>query len=228
MILALTTIIRLLILPLSGTGPDAAVADEATRILREVAAVMKGVSSPSAAEFEQAMAGEAGKVWRRCGNALDCRLKVAGLLSAQVLVVGSASSLGESAVVELQVLDVGTGVIRQKVSRTLAGSRIQRAAALEAVLIEALFPERLVGTLEITLDPPGGTLFLDGNEKQKNAPATLRLAEVREGQHTLRVVKPGYCDFFAVVQVPYLGTSRIEIAMRPQLKSGGEAVPGRP
>jgi hypothetical protein len=173
-------------------------------------------------EFEKA--GEAVKVFKRCGKERDCQLKIGTLLTAQVVVTGAITAAEDSARLDLVVLDTGSKTEKLKAHKTLGGTRVQRAAMLEALLTQALFPERMVGAISITLDPPDAQVWLDGRLKIDHPAGRLDLPRVLQGQHTLRVARAGFADFFAVVQVPFQGTTDLEVKMR-SAASAPETVP---
>ena len=212
--------IRVAALPFDCEKPDAQLAKELDDILREVAAQMPGVENIEKETLDRALSGKVGNILRRCGTQMDCRLKIGALLGAQLLVTGSASTMGDGALVDLEFLDVGSGKVVSKISRTLSGTRVRRAAAFEAVLTEVLFPERLVGQLDVFLNPPGGSVFLDGQLKVKQAGPQLHLKDVPAGQHTLRVQRQGHQDFYAIVQVPFQGTTKLNVNMREGRPTG--------
>jgi hypothetical protein len=214
--------IRVVALPLGCEKSDARLGEELDGILREVAAQMPGVESIEKAKLDRALDGKVGGILRRCGKQIDCRLKVGMLLGAQLLVTGTVKAMGDGALVDLEFLDVGSGKVVGKVSRTLSGTRVRKAAVFEAILTEVLFPERLVGQLDIFLSPPGGSVFLDGQLRVKSAGPQLHLKDVPAGQHTLRIERQGHQDFYAIVQIPFQGTTKLNIKMRKSLSAGRE------
>lgn len=206
--------VRVAALPLDCNRSDARLAADLDDILREVAAQMPGVENIEKKTLDRALNDKVGAILRRCGKQKDCRLKIGALLNAQLLITGCASTMGDGALVELEFLDVGSGKVVSKLSRTLSGSRVRKAAAFEAMLTEVIFPERMVGQLDIFLNPPGGSIFLDGQLKMSQAGPQLHLKDVPAGQHTLRVHREGCQDFYAIVQVPFQGTAKLNISMR--------------
>lgn len=212
--------VRVATLPLDCEKSDACLAAELDEILRGVAAQMPGVENIEKSTIDRALKGKVGNILKRCGKQMDCRLKVGSLLGAQLLVTGRASTMGDGALVDLEFLDVGSGKVVSKVSRTLSGTRVRKAAAFEAILTEVLFPERMVGQLDLFLTPPGGSVFLDGRLKVKQAGPQLHLKDVPAGQHTLRVQRQGHQDFYAIVQVPFQGTTKLNVKMREGQPSG--------
>lgn len=206
--------VRVATLPLDCEKSDARLAAEIDAILREVAGQMPGVENIEKQAIDRALKGKVGGILRRCGKQMDCRLKVGSMLGAQLLVTGRACTMGQGVLVDLEFLDVGSGKVVSKISRTLSGTRVRKAAAFEAILTEVLFPERMVGQLDIFLSPPGGSVYLDGQLKVKPAGPQLHLKDVPAGQHTLRVQRQGYQDFYAIVQVPFQGTAKLNVKMR--------------
>ena len=206
--------VRVAMLPLGCDQPDAPLAAELDGILREVASQMPGVENVDKQTIDCALNGKVGGILRRCGKQMDCRLKVGSLLGVQLLVIGRAEKIGEGVLVDLEFLDVGSGKVMSKISRTLSGTRVRKAAVFEAILTEVLFPQRLVGQLDIFLTPPGGSVYLDGQLKVKPAGPQLHLKDVPAGQHTVRVQRQGHQDFYAIVQIPFQGTTKITINMR--------------
>lgn len=220
LLLSSVTPIRVAALPLSCEKSDARLGEELDDILREVTVQMPGVESIEKEKLDRALDGKVGGILRRCGKQMDCRLKVGALLGAQLLVTGRAKAMGDGALVDLEFLDVGSGKVVSKVSRTLSGTRVRKAAAFEAILTEVLFPERMVGQLDIFISPPGGSVFLDGQLKVKQAGPQLHLKDVSAGQHTLRIQRQGHQDFYAIVQVPFQGTTKLNVKMREGRPSG--------
>ena len=155
LLLSSTSLVRMAALPLDCEKPDARLAAELDDILREVAGQMPGLENIDRKTLDRAMDGEVGDILRRCGKQKDCRLKMGALLGVQVLVSGRARSMGAGALVELEFLDLGSGKVVSRVSRTFTGSRVRKAAAFEAMLTEVLFPEKMVGRLDVFLSPPG-------------------------------------------------------------------------
>ena len=218
--------VRLLILPLQGPGGDAAA--ECTALLHQAASAIPGLQVIPAPEVEAAFKGEPGKIFRRCGDETDCQAKIGLALKAKLLLAGSASAMDQGALLDLTLMDVGSGVVTHRFSRTVMGSPARRAAALEATLISVLFPERYVGSIELALDPPGGEVWIDGALKLESAPAQATLRDVREGQHTVRVNRLGYREFIAVVQVPYADTTRLDVKLRPGAPDSPASIPPGP
>lgn len=211
--------VRVLVLPLLSGGPgDTPTASEASSLLGHIISEMDGVSCLSLDKLDDKVRSVIRELLRRCGKAPDCQQKIGLLVGAGIIISGKADNLNQGILLDLELLDVGSGKSIARISRTLTGSQLQRAAAIEAMLTRVLFPERLVGSLDVFMQPAGSKVFIDGRLIIPESGPQAHFEKLRAGQHTLRLVKPGYQDFYALVQVPFSGTSRLEAKMRASEK----------
>lgn len=214
LLLLLAADVRVAILPLECKSSDAAEASQVAELLVRVVSQLRGLQLVEAARLPEPASKRYRQLRERCGGQLDCQLKLGRQLKAQVLLVTQVSGLPGGRLLELMVLDLGSGRVKRRVSRTLAGPEPRQLHALEAILTESFFPERMVGRIELRLDPPGGRVLLDGRLRVKNAPALVNLENVPEGRHTVEVELAGHADFIAFVHVPFLGVSQLDVRLR--------------
>lgn len=207
--------LSVVVLPFEAEKADREAAAATAGLVREVLAGIRGISCPAGRAHEDAMAGKAGAIYERCGRDRDCQLKIGEALGANAVVVGRVEDLGAGVALEVEVLDVGKRKRIGKVSRTLAGSRVHRAAALEALFVGVFYPDRMTGSLDLFIEPEGAAIFLDGQMKLDRAGPQVHFDKLRAGQHTVRLERKGYTDFYAIVQVPYQGNTKVRVRMRP-------------
>ena len=214
--------LSVVVLPFEAGKADREAAAATAGLVREVLDGIRGISCPAGRAHEDAMAGKAGAIYERCGRDRDCQLKIGEALGANAVVVGRVEDLGAGVALEVEVLDVGKRERLGKVSRTLSGSRLHRAAAIEALFVGIFYPDRMTGSLDLFIEPEGAAIFLDGQRKLERAGPQVHFDRLRAGQHTVRLEKRGYTDFYAIVQVPYLGNTKVRARMRP---GEGEDIP---
>ena len=207
---------RVSVLPLTAEAGDEAAARGMEALLAQVLKGMPGVALLSLDTVEPARAAKVRALLERCGDQTDCRLRMGNILGAQVLIFGKAASAGaDCSLVDLEFLDVGSACAIRKISRSLMGSPEQQRRSLDASLTEVLFPERLVGCIELDIQPAGAQVFLDGRLQIAKAKRSERLERLPATSHTLRVSLAGHADFYAIVSVPYRDTNRLVVRLRP-------------
>lgn len=211
--LVILAAIRLLVLPVD--GPDPATSGKLNTALEQVLAEMRGVELVRLDTIEPGLAKTVAKLKKRCGNQRDCQLKLGQLLKLNVLVLTRTEPLDEGVNVAFDFIDLGTRKSKRKLTRTLGGADAHRRDVLEHVVTDTLFPERVVGRIEIRISPPGAEVYLDDKLKITDAPATVSLENIPAGRHTLRIAKSGYKDLIAIVHVPFKGVSVLDAKLRP-------------
>jgi hypothetical protein len=206
--------IKILVMPTEVERAAPATVAEIEELIDTVLSQLPEVILVERKDYDRSTASKAGKILRRCRKELDCQIKLGNLLNANAVVSTRIDQFNSGLQLEITVLDVGSGEYLAKISRTLSGSKVRKAAVLEALFVAVFFPERVVGAIDLFLNPPGGQIFLDGKLKTKNTGPQLHLKDIPAGQHTLRVVREGYNDFYAIIQVPYQGTAKIKVKMK--------------
>lgn len=187
---------------------------EISELLRQVLRSFDGVELSDLSTMDSGLRARVEKIVRRCGSQTDCQERIARLMRVQVLVLVRAQAIAGGVLVNLAVRDMGTGNDLCKVSRTMTGSSGHKKEVLETIVTSALFPERMIGRVELKLEPLGGDVYLDGQLKVTSAPGAVNLEAIRSGHHTLLVKHEGYRDFIAIIQVPFKGVSQINVTMR--------------
>ena len=207
---------RVCVLGLEADSGDESAARKMEALLDQVLVGMPGVEVIRLNQAEPGRAKQAEKLIERCGDQPDCRLRIGEALGAQVLIFGHAASAGKGgALVDLEILDVGSACKIRKLSRSLMGSAERQQQSLDHSLTEVLFPERMLGCIELDIQPEGAAVYLDGKLHIKNAKSKERLSDLHTGSHTLRISKTAHADFYAIVQVPYKDVTRLVVQMRP-------------
>ncbi len=207
---------RVSVLGVPATRAEEKPSKEISELLGQVLKSLDGVEQRCVKSLDPGLRSRVEKIIKRCGTQADCQSRLARLMNTQVFVLVRAQAIGDGVVVNLQVRDMGSGVDLGRLSRTMAGSFKHKKDVLEAVITDILFPERMIGRVELNLEPSGGNVFLDGQLKVSDAPASVNLEAVHASRHTLVVKRDGYRDFIAIIQVPFKGVSQIDVKMKAE------------
>lgn len=183
-------------------------------LVREVLSSFDDVQLRELKSMDQGLKSRVEKIINRCGSQSDCQEHIARLLNAQVLVLVRAKSIGDGVVANLHLKDMGSGYDLLKVSRTMTGSNEHKKNVLNEIITGVLFPEKLIGRIELKIEPVGADIYLDGQLKVSGSPGSVNLESVRAGRHTLSIKHEGYRDFIAIIQVPFNGVSQLNARMQ--------------
>jgi hypothetical protein len=183
---------------------------------------------------------------RSCDGEAGCLAEVGKLAGADAIVYGEVGGLGDVQVVYLELVDVASGKIARSTTLSLGapasgGDDLQGGASGAAIRL--LAPEKFVGKLEVTVDAPGASIYVDGKRVGKSpapaprdtnpnvAAAAGVTFELPVGTHALRVTHPEYRDYVRFVDVPYadkptevqVGLEQFPIVERDLLSKQGGA-----
>lgn len=133
-----------------------------------------------------------------CDGAPACLAELGRLAGASVVIYGEAGSLAGDRVVYLKAIDAASA--SEKGSTAVVLEKSSAAAATRAAVVRLLTPERYTGTLWLTVDVRGASVFLDGRARGQSPIAPL---ELPVGTYALRVTHPSYRDFVRFVEVSF-------------------------
>jgi hypothetical protein len=146
---------------------------------------------------------------KACEGDAACLAELGKLVGAQVVIAGQVGGLGESKVVYVVAIDVGSA--KELRSTTLQiGANPDPAAATGAV-IRLLDPDRYRGTLHFAIDVSGATIYVNGSKVALSARGELALPV---GTQAVRITHPQYRDFVRFVDVPFGKTTEVPVALK--------------
>ena len=129
----------------------------------------------------------------------ECAVEVGKILGVQQIVSGSIGKIGRTFTIDARIIDVESSKIMKVSSRDYTGDvdgllDIIREIAFDLVGGEDEGPEppNLLGVVDIVSTPSEATVYIDGI-KLGLTPFTLD--ELKEGEHTIRMVKGGHIDY---------------------------------
>jgi hypothetical protein len=211
--------LRVLLLPVESRPSDPRVAAEAHALLGRALQEL-----PDALPLELSGLGpepraQAEALLRKCPQADDCRLRLARQVGARAFVAARVEALSgdglDGLLMELEVVDASSGRRLRRVSRSLSGDFERRARTLREELTAALFPERMLGRVRLQVSPAGVEVFLNDRLAASAAGPEVVLERVPVGRQTVRLVKAGFADFLALVEIPFEATVELEARLRP-------------
>ena len=198
------------VLPLRALGipADAAKALEGT--LRAEVGRMPEVQLADPAAVQKALRSESD-----CLASLSCAAGAASRVGASRFTVGTVSSLGESYLLDLKLLDARSGSELRRVSRPISGAKDQLIEAVRAAAVELLAPARYAGALyaEALLGDaraPGAELFIDGKAVGRT-PLAEPISGLPPGQHALRLAREGGADVGVFVEVRFERVTSVRV-----------------
>jgi hypothetical protein len=147
-----------------------------------------------------------------CGERLACAAAAASRAGARQLILGTASQLGDSFMIDLKLIDSRSGQELRRATHPVSGSRDALIESLREAAVELLAPARFVGGLQIEVaDAPGAVIFIDG-KRVGTAPLVEPISGLTPGQHTLRVVdKTRELSTFVEVRYGRVNRARVEL-----------------
>jgi PEGA domain len=149
-----------------------------------------------------------------CIERMACAAAAASRAGARQLILGTASQLGDSFMIDLKLIDARSAQELRRATHPVNGSRDALIEILRESAVELLAPTRFVGGLQIEVpDAPGAAVFIDG--KQVGTVPLLQPVEgLTPGQHTLRVVDKGR-ELSTFVEVRYGRTGKAKVELGP-------------
>ena len=197
------------LLPLRALGVPADVQGALQETLRnELSALPEATLVPEGALAAQ-LAAEPD-----CQARIACAAAAARKAGAGVLILGTASQLGDAFLIDLKLVDAESAKELRRATHPLTGSRDGLIETLRAAAVELLAPARYAGSLRIEVaGGAGAEIFVDGRPVGK-APLPAPVDALSPGKHTVRIA--GARDQSTFVEVAFGKLSSVHIdAQRP-------------
>jgi hypothetical protein len=149
-----------------------------------------------------------------CEARITCLAQAAAHAGARQLIIGTASQLGDSFMIDLKLLDARTSQELRRATHPVSGSQDALIETLREAAVQLLAPARFVGAMKIEVPgAPGATLFVDGKAVGP-LPRAMLVEGLTPGQHTVRVADGKTREASAFVEVRFGKTTeaRIDLA----------------
>lgn len=197
--------------PLStlGTEDKSASTKKLIAQIEQAIGALAGTKVVPAAQVADAIAKAKKPQLKACEGDAACLAEVGKLVGAQVVVTGEVGGLGDSRIVYLGATDVTTG--KELRSTTLAvGSKDENDTPAGAA-IRLLDPEKYNGTVHLSIDAAGATVYVNGTKVTPSPKGELALPV---GTQAIRVTHTEYHDFVKFVDVGYGRITEVAVGMK--------------
>ena len=196
--------------PLSalGTEDTSPATRKLTAQLEAAIAALPGTTIVRAAQVADAIKKSKKPQLRTCDGDATCLTELATLVGAQIILSGEVGGLGESRVVYLAAIASG----KELRSTTLAvGGTRDDAGGPSGAIARLLDPDHYRGTLKLSIDVNGATIYVNGSVVTPSPTGELTLPV---GTQAIRVTHPEYHDFVRFIDVDYATTTPVTVGMQ--------------
>jgi hypothetical protein len=151
---------------------------------------------------------------QNCTGEEKCLQAIGKRLGVEYVVTGTVGSLGDNYVLNIKVVDVGTGKSQRIQSDPLRGSPDELIEGVRVAAYRLLAPQQLHGSLQIQSDLIGAEVTLDGTSLGKTPlPNGGVIARLPLGKHHLRVEAKTYDAFDSDVEVHFQKVSPVVVRL---------------
>lgn len=187
---------RVAIFNLRSPGQSKAQSSALMATLTEAVASVKGYSVISRDEIASMLDAEAQKQMLGCDDT-GCLAEIAGALDVDLLVTGSVTPMGESYLLNLQLINQRYANVMNRVNLSWEGraAHLPRVMCAAAQLLVLEPKDRPPVSLKITNSPEGAALLVDAKPMgEANDQGELLVPKLEVGVHKLLLQKSGFHD----------------------------------
>src|SRR5438270_2947814 len=143
-----------------------------------------------------------------CMSSPECLGRVGTELGVTRMVVGQLGRRGDDYIYNLNLVDIGTGKVENRVFEMVAGGKVNNLIAAVQSTADKLFePKVEPGGVRVTSETRGAMVYLDDAFM---GATPVRRDGIEPGPHALRVEKEGHVGWSKQVDVPPGNTLQIK------------------
>jgi hypothetical protein len=151
---------------------------------------------------------------QNCTGEEKCLVAIGKKIGVDYMVTGTVGALGDNYVLNIKVVEVGTGRSQRIQSDPLRGSPDELIEGVRVAAYRLLAPQQIHGSLQIQSDLIGAAVTLDGKELGKTPlPSGGVIPKLAIGKHRLRVEAKGYDPFDSDVEVHFQKVSPVVVRL---------------
>ncbi len=217
---------KIAVIGFDALGMDAERVTRLEALFRNELARLARNPMPSRRTIEQTISNS--KKLRRCTGEDSCLGEIGEALGVDVVVTGNVAALGDSYVLNIKVVQAGTGKRLGRIaSQPLRGNPDELIDAVRLAAYRLLAPEQLLGSITVLSDLVGATVYLDDKEVGKT-PLPGPIYKLQLGEHKLDVKAADYRPFQQTVNVRFQKTTRVVVRLatedQPVIGNNGEPI----
>jgi hypothetical protein len=146
-----------------------------------------------------------------CMQNLGCLGRAGIELGVTRMVVGTLGRRGEDFLYNLNLIDIGTGKVENRVFEMVAGGKVENVIAAVQSTADKLFqPKVEPGAIRVTSETRGAMVYLDDGFMGSTP---VRRDGIEPGPHGLRVEKEGHLGWAKEIEVPAGATMEIKVPL---------------
>lgn len=211
---------RIAVIGFDALGMDAERVTRLESLFRNELARLTKNPMPSRRTIDQTI--NRSKKLRRCAGKDRCLGDIGQALGVDVVVTGNVAALGDSYVLNIKVVQAGTGKRLGRIaSQPLRGNPDELIDAVRLAAYKLLAPEQLLGSITVLSDLVGATVYLDGEEVGKT-PLSRPIYQLELRDHDLEVKADGYKSFRQAVNVRFQKTTRVVVRLATENQPVGD------
>ena len=151
-----------------------------------------------------------------CMSNPGCLGRVGTELGVTRMVVGTLGKRGDDYVYNLNLIDIETGKVENRVFELVAGGKVQPLiAAVQSTADKLLEPKVEPGAVRVTSETRGAMVYLD---EAFMGSTPVRRDGVEPGPHALRVEKEGHVGWAKEIEVPAGATMEVKVPLGALVK----------
>ncbi len=146
-----------------------------------------------------------------CMSNPECLGRVGTELGVTRMVVGQLGRHGDDYIYNLNLIDIGTGKVENRVFEMVAGGKVNNLIAAVQSTADKLFQPKIEpGGVRVTSETRGAMVYLDDSFMGSTP---VRRDGIEPGSHALRVEKEGHVGWTKQVDVPAGNTLEIKVPL---------------
>jgi hypothetical protein len=151
-----------------------------------------------------------------CMSNPGCLGRVGTELGVTEMVVGTLGKRGDDYVYNLNLIDIESGKVENRVFELVAGGKVQPLiAAVQSTADKLLEPKVEPGAVRVTSETRGAMVYLD---EAFMGSTPVRRDGVEPGPHSLRVEKEGHVGWAKEIEVPAGATMEVKVPLGALVK----------